>query len=89
MEKGLLRDKCRKYLYVLCSQISERCVGSEGNRQATSFLGKEFSSFGWKTEMLSLLTRIARRTLREHGLLPVCHLVNRNYNHSLSIDFPG
>lgn len=53
METGSQKNKCSKYLDILCNQISERCVGSEGNRQATKFLEKEFSSVGWKTEMPS------------------------------------
>lgn len=43
METGTLKNKCSKYLDILCNQITGRCVGSEGNMQATIFLGKEFS----------------------------------------------
>ena len=43
--------KCRDYLKTLCTDITERCVGSEGNRQATFFLEKELALLGWKTEM--------------------------------------
>jgi len=43
--------KCRYYLKTLCTDITERCVGSEGNRQATFFLEKELALLGWKTEM--------------------------------------
>jgi aminopeptidase YwaD len=39
------------YLQTLCKEIPNRCVGSEGNRMATSFFEKEISSFGWNTEM--------------------------------------
>lgn len=53
METGTLKNKCSKYLDILCNQITGRCVGSEGNMQATIFLEKEFSSMGWKTEMPS------------------------------------
>jgi len=41
--------KCAQYLKTLCAEIPERCVGSQGNRAATSFFEKEISSFGWKT----------------------------------------
>jgi aminopeptidase YwaD len=51
MNKANLLDKSNLYLNTLCCDITERCVGSEGNRQATYFLEKEFSSYGWKTEM--------------------------------------
>lgn len=50
MNKKLLTGKCAGYLDMFCNQIKERCVGSEGNRQATFFVEKEFLSFGWKTE---------------------------------------
>ncbi|MDX9811250.1 MAG: M28 family peptidase [Bacteroidales bacterium] len=43
--------KCQDYLNTLCVDIKERCVGSEGNRQATFFIEKEFSASGWKTCM--------------------------------------
>jgi aminopeptidase YwaD len=46
-----LLKKSDQYLNMLCCEIKERCVGSEGNRQATYFVEKEFSSLGWKTEM--------------------------------------
>lgn len=50
MTEDYLYDKSISYLKILCEDISERCVGSEGNRKATSFFEKEISSFGWKTE---------------------------------------
>lgn len=40
-----------EYLKILCTDISERCVGSQGNRQATSFFEKELSLRGWDTVM--------------------------------------
>jgi aminopeptidase YwaD len=43
--------KCNSYLKTLCVGISERCVGSEGNRNATRYFEKELISQGWKTEM--------------------------------------
>lgn len=38
-------------LEMFCSRIPERCVGSEGNRQATRFFESELSSLGWETEL--------------------------------------
>jgi aminopeptidase YwaD len=52
MKDDLLK-KCKSCLDVLCLQISDRSVGSEGNRQATHFINNEFSSLGWTTEMPS------------------------------------
>ena len=43
--------KCQVYLEILCGKIDERCTGSEGNRQATSFFEKEISLLGWDTEL--------------------------------------
>lgn len=40
-----------EYLKVLCSNIPERCVASEGNRLATTFFNEELSSRGWQTEL--------------------------------------
>jgi aminopeptidase YwaD len=51
MDKSNLLKKSDQYLNKLCCDITERCVGSEGNRQATYFVEKEFCSLGWKTEM--------------------------------------
>ena len=50
MDDALLQQKCVAYLYKLCMEIPERCVGSEGNRKATRFFEEEISTFGWKTE---------------------------------------
>lgn len=46
-----LLKKCNEYLKTFCIDIPERCVGSAGNRQATSFLEKELSKLKWETEM--------------------------------------
>lgn len=46
-----LAELCNRYLKTLCIDIHERCVGSEGNRQATNFCNDELISYGWKTEM--------------------------------------
>jgi len=42
--------KCESYLKQLCEEISNRAVGSDGNREATQFFKQEIASFGWKTE---------------------------------------
>jgi len=46
-----LYEKSLIYLKTFCHEISERCVGSEGNRQATRFFEKELSGLGWKTAL--------------------------------------
>lgn len=46
-----LSDLCNRYLKTFCIEISDRSVGSEGNRKATSFFNEELDSFGWRTEM--------------------------------------
>lgn len=47
----VLFQKSRSYLEKLCVDIPERCVGSEGNRTATSFFEKTVSQLGWDTEV--------------------------------------
>lgn len=54
MKTDHLYQKSVSYLKTLCAEIPERSVGSEGNRQATSFLEKLLSSLGWQTEMSEL-----------------------------------
>jgi aminopeptidase YwaD len=49
-----LHQKSASYLKMLCREIPERCVGSEGNRRATDFFEKELSSLGWRTEKSEL-----------------------------------
>ncbi len=44
-----INKKCEQYLNILCKEIPERCVGSEGNRIATTFFEKEISCYGWET----------------------------------------
>jgi len=51
MTSEKLYSKSLIYLNKLCREITERCVGSEGNRQATYFLEKELTSLGWETTM--------------------------------------
>jgi len=41
---------CNKYLKKLCLDITERSVGSEGNREATRFFRETADSFGWDVE---------------------------------------
>jgi aminopeptidase YwaD len=45
-----LAQKSSKYLQMLCSQITDRSVGSEGNRAATQYFETITSSLGWNTE---------------------------------------
>ena len=52
MTDNLLLSKCKEYLKTLCIDITERCVGSNGNRQATYFFEKELSLRDWETEMV-------------------------------------
>ncbi len=49
MDKQILYNRCVAYMDKLCSDISERCVGSEGNKQSTEYFEKILSSFGWST----------------------------------------
>ena len=51
MTDDLLLSRCNEYLKTLCVDFPERCVGSNGNRQATYFLEKELSIHDWETEM--------------------------------------
>jgi aminopeptidase YwaD len=51
MKDNLLKLRCKDYLKTLCVDITERCVGSDGNRQATSFFEEELSKRYWETEM--------------------------------------
>ncbi|MDP4196048.1 MAG: M28 family peptidase [Bacteroidota bacterium] len=51
MSNENFQTRASNYLNKLCCEISERCVGSEGNRIATTFFEKEISSFGWQTEL--------------------------------------
>lgn len=52
MAENQLLIKCNDYLKTLCIDITERCVGSNGNRRATYFMEKELSLNGWETEMM-------------------------------------
>jgi aminopeptidase YwaD len=46
-----LNARASKYLNILCKEIAERSVGTEGNRKATAFFESVISSFGWETEL--------------------------------------
>jgi aminopeptidase YwaD len=48
MEKHVQRSS--EYLQMLCVQIADRSVGSEGNRAATQYFKNIASSLGWDTE---------------------------------------
>ena len=54
MDKKVLIEKIKKHLQVLCSDISERRVGSAGNRQATAYAKKVLEKSGWQTEATEL-----------------------------------
>ncbi len=45
-----MKAQAEYYLHVLCDTITERCVGSQGNREATAFFERELSLLGWETE---------------------------------------
>ena len=49
MDKQILYDRSVAYMNKLCVDISERCVGSEGNKKATEYFEKILLSFGWRT----------------------------------------
>ena len=51
MNVDKLISKAGRYLNILCREIDERSVGTEGNREATAFFEKEISSLGWVTEL--------------------------------------
>ena len=50
MKANHLYHKATIYLETLCHAITERPVGSEGNRLATRFFENQVSSFAWETE---------------------------------------
>jgi len=47
-----LVQTCSDYLNKLCVEIPERCVGSQGNQQATLFFEDVIRACGWTTESL-------------------------------------
>jgi aminopeptidase YwaD len=54
MKKNLLTNLAKSHLQVLCSDIGERRVGSEENRNATDYAKKVLEELGWKTEETKL-----------------------------------
>jgi aminopeptidase YwaD len=51
METEKLFQKSVAYLQILCNQISDRSVGSDGNREATRYFESLASSLEWQTEI--------------------------------------
>lgn len=49
MSQPSILSNAENYLYVLCTEINNRCVGSQGNQQATDFFAEVTTSFGFKT----------------------------------------
>ena len=45
-----MAHRCEDYLKILCEEISQRPVGSEGNRQATEFFQKVVEDFNWEVK---------------------------------------
>lgn len=54
MDKDALTAKIKSHMQVLCSDIGERRVGSEGNREATVYAKEVLEESGWKTEVPGL-----------------------------------
>ncbi|MDR1699202.1 MAG: hypothetical protein LBR75_05200, partial [Prevotellaceae bacterium] len=54
MNKKELTEKIKTHLQVLCSEIGERRVGSEKNRQATIYAKKVLEECDWQTEATKL-----------------------------------
>jgi aminopeptidase YwaD len=52
-DQDQLIKKSISHLDMLCTQISERCVGSAGNHQATEYFDQVITSFDWTTETQS------------------------------------
>ena len=50
MDKEKLAKKSKSHLQVLCSEIGERRVGSESNRESTYYVENQLKEFGWQTE---------------------------------------
>jgi len=50
MDKSELIYLTKEHMHVLCSAISERRVGGEGNRLATAFVKNKFRESGWTTD---------------------------------------
>ena len=50
MNSEQLFEYCAANLYILCNEITDRSVGSEGNRTATRYFENKVMSLGWTTE---------------------------------------
>ncbi len=50
MDKARLTKEVQRHMEVLCSEITDRSVGSEGNRMASDYVKKNFQKSGWKIE---------------------------------------
>jgi len=46
-----LLQNCAAYLQMLCNQIPNRSVGSDGNRMATIYFENKAASLGWQTQV--------------------------------------
>lgn len=55
MNKKQLTEQAKVHLDVLCSEISERRVGSEGNRMASDYVKRIFEKSDWDIEETELL----------------------------------
>jgi aminopeptidase YwaD len=53
-KKGVLAEKAKLHLEVLCSEIGERRVGSAENRKATAYAKRILKESGWQTEATEL-----------------------------------
>lgn len=51
MKNKTLYQKSLSYMKTLCGEIPTRSVGSQGNRDATSFFESAVASLGWHTEV--------------------------------------
>lgn len=86
--KSKLLKNAKVYLNKLCVEISDRSVGSEGNRKATQLANEVFSRLGWNCEMAELKVM----DWQEQGAELVCR--NRNFEvfvgpYSLGCDVKG
>ena len=45
-----LKKKAESYLTELCERVPSRCVGCQGNREATDFFARQMESFGFQVE---------------------------------------
>ncbi|MBI9069372.1 MAG: M28 family peptidase [Salinivirgaceae bacterium] len=50
MKNNTLIKQTKEHLHILCTEISERRVGSKGNRKATNYLKSELQKNKWKVE---------------------------------------